>query len=112
MELLVSMNEARAHILLPPLKSGSPSTDYDKDQALKLAAAQETILEYLGSQADPDWDAESVPQRVKAAILMQFAELNRFRGDDTDKDVAPQSDGYLSPQITNLLRRLRDPVLR
>ena len=46
------------------------------------------------------------------AILLQFAELNRFRGDDVDKDVAPQTDGNLSPQITNLLRRFRDPVLR
>lgn len=112
MEMLVTMDEARAHILLPPLSAGSPQSDYDKDQVMKLAAAQDIIIDYLGAQADPDWDADTVPQRVKAAILLQFAELNRFRGDDTDKDVAPQQDGYLSPHITNLLRRSRDPVLQ
>ena len=48
---------------------------------------------------------------VQAAILLQLGELWRFRGDDvkdtTDEDL---TIGQLSPIVTNLLRRYRDPA--
>lgn len=109
---LVTLNEARAHILLPPILSGSPATPDEQDQALKLASAQDIILTYLDVRADATWDAATVPARIKAAILLQFAELTRFRGDEVEGQGPAQADGYLSPQVTNLLRRDRDPVLR
>ena len=113
-EPLVTMDEARAHILLPPLSGGSPQTPDEQDQVLKLAAAQDIILDYLDTRADEDWDIENVPFLIKAAILVQFAELVRFRGDDPGSiESAPKyDDGQLSPQVTNYLRRYRDPVLR
>lgn len=111
MEQLVTLDEARAHILLPPIQSGSPSTADEKDQALKLASAQDIIIQYIGANADDDWDADSVPPRIKAAILILFAELVRFRGDEQQGEGPEQTDGNLSPQLTNLLRRDRDPVL-
>jgi hypothetical protein len=50
---------------------------------------------------------------VQAAILLELGELWRFRGDDTDAQSAGQDArelGQLSPTITNLLRRYRDPA--
>ena len=50
---------------------------------------------------------------VQAAILLELGELWRFRGDDTN-DSERRSEslevGQLSPTITNLLRRYRDPA--
>jgi hypothetical protein len=110
-EPLVSLNEALAHILWPPMQAGSPSTDIERDMLLKLQSAQSIILDYLDTRVDETWDSTSVPALVKAAILIEFAELVRYRGDDKDGELA-QTDGYLSPQVTNILRRWRDPVLR
>jgi hypothetical protein len=108
------MDEARAHILLPPFANGSPATAEEADQVLKLAAAQELIIGYIEAQADEDWDLNTVPFLIKAAIMVQFAEMVRFRGDDPGSiENAPKyDDGQLSPQVTNYLRRWRDPVLR
>jgi hypothetical protein len=112
MATLVTMDQARAHILLPPFATGSPASEDENDQRLKLDAAEAIILDYLDTRADVTWTAETVPTLVKAAILIQFAELVRFRGDEQKGEGPEQTDGNLSPSVTNILRRFRDPVLK
>ena len=55
------------------------------------------------------WDSTTVPALVQAAILLQLGELYRFRGDDQEHGA--QTPGDLSPLVTNILRRYRDPAL-
>jgi hypothetical protein len=111
MAQLVTVEEAYAHVLLPPPVAGSPITDIERDFANKLAQAQAIVLDYIGDNADPLWDATTAPEIVKAAILLEFGELHRFRGDDAKDSESEQTDGFLSPRITNLLRRLHDPAM-
>jgi hypothetical protein len=85
------------------------STADDADIALKLADAEAIILDYLKSQADASWTEETVPGPVRAAILRQFADLYRFRGDHPSDARTNGED--LAPGVTMLLRRLRDPAL-
>lgn len=97
----VTLQQAKDHLLIttPP---GDPGDVFLQQQ---LDMAEVIILDYLKCPA-PD------PSLViNAAILLQLGELWRFRGDDV-KDQGPNyTDGYLSPVITNLLRRLRDPAI-
>jgi hypothetical protein len=54
------------------------------------------------------WTAETVPPVVVAAILLQTAELDRFRGDDVDPP--PRQDGEeLAVGVRELLRAYHDP---
>jgi hypothetical protein len=56
------------------------------------------------------WTPETVPPAVVAAILVQTAELDRFRGDDPEGP--PRQDGEeLSVHVRELLRRYHDPVI-
>jgi hypothetical protein len=50
-----------------------------------------------------------VPLWIQAAILRQFGELYRFRGDDDEKDAPKHENGYPSPGIRALINR--DPPL-
>lgn len=104
---LVTLDQAKKHLRL----TGS---DDDDDLRLKLLAAQAIIVDYLTS-TDEDWTAtiaawtdETVPEYVRASILLQFGELYRFRGDDIDQPV--RDPGTLSPTIRALLARARTPV--
>ena len=95
------------------------STDEDEDdlQAM-LIQAQETVLNYIARATDETWtatitgwDEDTVPGDIVAAILTQFGELYRFRGNDEAADVPKQEHGFLSPRVHGLLRRYRDPVI-
>lgn len=98
----VSYDQAVAHLRRVGLDTGSPATQ-DADIVLKLAQAEAIIFDYL------DDDAPDESPIINAAILIQFTELWRWRGDD---ETGPrQRDGYLSQQITNLLHRLRPKVI-
>lgn len=124
MALIVTLAQLQAHLRLPVGQS-SPLTDQEADLELKLEIAQDLVLAYVARPDDEDWTARlamwvegevtspatEVPARVKAAILMQAAELWGFRGDDLD---APKREapGDLSPTIKALLYSLRDPMLR
>lgn len=101
----VTLAQAAAHLRQPELLGTGTPADVNPDLALKLAQAESIILDYLKDLApDPS-------PIINAAILLQLAELWRFRGDDLDGLRQPQTSGDLSPTITNLLRRLRDPAL-
>lgn len=82
----------------------------------KLAEAQAIVLDYLktpgvidGSPAE--WDEDSVPLGVRAAILKVGVKLYRRRGDDDDDNRGGEADGYLTPDVTRLLHRYRDPAI-
>lgn len=105
---MVTLAQAKRHLQIwTPI--ASPLDDVDEDISLKLAQAESIILDYLKS--DDGWDETTVPPLVQAAVLLQLAELFRFRGDDGGTAMPEFADGQLSPAITNILRRYRDPAL-
>lgn len=107
---MVTLAQAKRHLQIwTPITS--PLDDVDEDITLKLAQAESIIIDYLKS--NDGWDETTVPPLVQAAVLLQLAELFRFRGDDpASAATAPTyADGQLSPAITNILRRYRDPAM-
>ncbi len=111
---LVTLAQAKGHLQISTA-TVSPLDSQDADIEMKLAQSEDIILDYLKVQAisPPMWTIDTVPPLVQAAILLQLAELFRFRGDDpASASTAPVfTDGQLSPSITNILRRYRDPSL-
>lgn len=85
--------------------------DDPDDIATKMSEATAIVITYIKNPTH-GWDSDTVPDDIKAAILMQLVELYRFRGDDEDtRDQAEDEKGYLSPRIARLLHRHRDPAL-
>lgn len=68
-----------------------------------LDAAEAVVLDYVKTPQP------SNARVIQQAVLIQFAEFWTFRGDDAQAPT--QTDGDLSPVVTNLLRRMRDPAL-
>lgn len=61
------------------------------------------------SQAIVDaWTPTTVPPVVVAAILVQTAELDRFRGDDPDGPLRKPDGEALAVQVRELLRAYHD----
>jgi hypothetical protein len=109
---LVSLDEVKTHLLIT-----TPDDDPgDADLTTKRDHAQSLVLSYCNSTAHwrsitATWTADTVPNEVKAAILLEVGELYRFRGDDVAYAEAI-SDGFdLAPRVRALLRRSRDPVI-
>jgi hypothetical protein len=115
MEVLVTLKQAKLHLKVP-----LDVTADDKDLQMKLDVAHDVIEDYIKQRRDDDdgvtwaatvdaWDSDTAPARVRQAIVLQFADLYRFRGDDTD---APKrGPGELSQGVVALLYRLRDPAI-
>lgn len=108
---LITLDDALAQLRLPSVVG-------DEDDIVeKMSQATAIVIDYIKRPAH-GWDATTVPDGVKAAILTQLTELYRYRGDDFDDASAtvigvarPPADGYLSPRVTRLLHRYRDPAL-
>jgi len=96
----VTLAQAAAHLRRPDLV-----VPPDPDLVLKLEQAEAIVLDYIKN------DAPDNSKVINAAILLQLGEMWRFRGDDLDDQRVTQTDGDLSPVVTNLLRRHRDPAL-
>ena len=121
--VVVTLDQARAHLNMPA-SVGSPIDPVDADLQLKIDAATQLVCEHLGDRnpADPAWIAEieswgvagspvvAPPALIQAAVLFQFGELVRFRGDDAE---GPIRDPYshLSRFVEGILRRYHDPTL-
>lgn len=112
-EELVMLEDMKRHLNVEGL------TEHDAKIQMYLDAAHEVVLDYVKNrvsnastwEATVDaWTDDTVPKRVKAAIMRQCADLFRFRGDD-DGDEPKRELGYLAPGVTALLYRLRDPAL-
>jgi hypothetical protein len=116
---LVTLQQAVDHLLLPIQLDTTPPDPRQNDLALKLAAAEAIILGYLKTYPVEWVDETTTPADVQACILLQLTELYRFRGDDPQDQGAAQHHSaadpgqmsQLSPHITNILRRRRDPAL-
>lgn len=113
---LIDLSQAQRHLRLP-VGVSSPMTNGELDVQEKLDQATALIVQYLERPDDTAWTAEmaawtvqNVPGPVAAAILIQLAELYRFRGDDGE---GPKREaGYLAPTVVALLKRYRDPIAR
>lgn len=86
--------------------------DQDVDLTLKIAQAEDIILDFIQPPPDPAWDDSTVPGRVSAAIIMGVGCLL----DDTEEKMAMLSglsgtDVDPKNPIAALLWRLRDPTL-
>lgn len=107
---IVSPDQARLHLRI----SEDEWSNEEDDFLLKLLQAHALVLDYV-HRDDIEaemllWDEDSAPRAVQAAILRQFADLARFRGDD--EDLAGRADGLnLSPRVKQLLSLYRDPPL-
>lgn len=106
---LVTLQQAADHLGLTDVFGASPASQLERTLQLKLDTAEAIVLDYLKTR--DTWPNQDGSPLIQAAILLQCAELWRFRGDDTDGNSGPQTDGYLSPAVTNILRRFRDPAL-
>lgn len=93
---LWTVDQAKVHLRI----SG---TAHDADIAQKLATAQEAVLSFLGTAADPSWDAASAPAAVTHAIHLLTAYYYEDRGDGSLPDVWPK--------IYALLAAYRDPTV-
>jgi hypothetical protein len=100
--MAVDLVAVKRHLQIPQTDT---DPDGDADLTAKLAQAEAIILDYLKADTRPD------SAIVDACVLLQVGELWRFRGDDPNSDAGPSTPGDLTPTITNLLRRLRDPAL-
>lgn len=82
------------------------------DIVLKIAQAENIVLDFVQPKPDPAWTDGTVPGRVSAAVIMAV----RCLLDDTDESMAMLS-GLSGTQadpknpIAALLWRLRDPSL-
>ena len=91
------------------------ATDEDADLQALVDQAEAHVVNWCSvtprSQAVvAGWTSETVPLVVVAAILVQTAELDRFRGDDTEGP--PRLEGEpLGTAVRELLRPYHDAVL-
>jgi Phage gp6-like head-tail connector protein len=87
--------------------------DEDSTLTLCLEGASEAVIRYLKDAADPNWTHESVPANIKIAVLRQTENLWVNRGAGApDYQHTRQADGYLSPEVTELLYAYRVPTVR
>jgi len=109
---LVTLKQAKQHLKLP-----LDVHDEDDDMKLKLLAAHALVMHYVTQrvsggtawEATVDaWTEDTAPKQVLAAILVQFGELYRSRGDDVRQE---HPMGTLHPYVVSLLYRLRDPAM-
>lgn len=110
---IVTLEQAKDHLKLP-----FGPTDEDPDLQIKLYIAHELVIDYLTQKLDDDehdewietmdaWTETTAPKRVIGAILYQFAELYRYRGDEA----GPRAEPTLAPALRLLLDRFRDPLV-
>ena len=94
---LWTVEQAKVHLHLT-------GTAYDADIQQKLDTAQEAILSFLNTGADPTWTAETAPVAVTHAIHLLTAYLYQDRGDGTIP--------VAWPKIYALLAAYRDPTVK
>jgi hypothetical protein len=107
----VTLDQAKAH-----LQETNLDATREADLVLKLDAAERIVYDYLDLQPEPTveppiypgpplWPDDINRELVGAAILIQLGELWFDRGDNAEG--VRQTDGELSPFVSNLLRRVK-----
>ena len=96
---LVSLARAKIHLYL------THNSD-DAELELKIEDASDIVMDYLKDRSNThNWDEATVPATVRAAVLLVLGALWENREGNSD-----QADA-LSPTVTALLHRYRDPAL-
>ncbi len=82
------------------------------DVTLKIAQAEDIVLDFIQPKPDPAWTDETVPPRVTAAIILAVGYL-LDDSEDAHEALAALSGHDLNSRspIVGLLKRLRDPSL-
>lgn len=111
MASLVTYQQAKDHLRLT-------DDNAQADVELKMEQATQIVLNRIERDpADsPVWVSSPAPDDtefalVQAMILLELAELWRFRGDDDDKPNDPRDLGRLSPRAERIAYRLKGPAL-
>ncbi len=108
---LITYDQAVAH-LRTGIAHESPPNEAETDLRLKMLQAEGIVLRYIKQEGtSPTWDVTTVPECIQAAVLIQLAELWRFRGDDPDGELPKREPGRLSSSVEGLLVSYRDPTL-
>ncbi len=111
---LVTLAQVNAALRLD-LQGAAPGFEDDPrtpDVTLKIAQAEDIVLDFIQPAPDPAYDAETVPPRVTAAIIMAVGYLI----DDSEEAhealaaLSGHDLNHRSP-LVGLLKRLRDPSL-
>lgn len=115
--MMVTLATAKLHL-------GETDDQRNAEILARLAQAEAMVLAYLARPLDAEWTAEMAtwgtavgsppalvlaPAQVQAAILVQLAELDRFRGDDPNQ-IHGTENGNLSDLVKSRLIGLRKPV--
>ena len=106
-------------VTLAQVKKHLRVASYDEDDDIidKLDQATSLVLDYVYRDDDDwletilAWTPSTAPRSIQAAILVQCAELYRFRGDDLPNEAPKREHGFLSPAVTAYLHRYRDPSI-
>jgi hypothetical protein len=112
MSNLVSLDEAKVRCRI-----STTTQDEDADLQEIIDTAEELVLDFVSQRigdtastwADTvaGWDEDTVPRRVRAAILITVVDSWRHRGDDDDGSAATA----MPTRAMSMLERLRDPAL-
>lgn len=124
---LITWEMALGHLKLTIPEASPYTAALEADIRHKIDVAEALVLDHVNqrigdtatSWADDvaNWNVEDgspelpVPPQVQAAVLIQLAELHRFRGDDLDSDTPKRGMGELHPRAVAYLYRLRDPAI-
>lgn len=112
-QMLLSLEAAKRHLRIEP-----ENTDDDEDLKVKIEEASAIVIDYIkapdrerrtGEGAPESWTELTVPGVIRAAVELVLSKLfdDRNAGDE-DNEVAM---GYLTPAVTAILHRYRDPAL-
>ena len=82
--------------------------DEDLDIDSMILQAEDAVLDYLKVE-DDEWDIDTAPARVKAAILLLVQDLFDNRAEP--KLLPGLAGGQLNNPVVALLYRLRDPAM-
>jgi hypothetical protein len=106
---LVTVDQVNAALRLDLVDDDERTPDIE----LKIGQAEDIVLDFIQPKPDPEWNAETVPARVTAAVIMTVACLL----DDSEESAAMISglSGMTGADPNNriaaLLWRLRKPSL-
>lgn len=106
----ITVEEAIGHLRIDLITDGnSPETIIDTDYPIlitKMIQAEDIIIDYIKT-VDSGWDQDTIPPRIKAAMLLVLSALWDDREGRGDAGDYLRDDG----PVAQLLRRTRDPAL-
>ncbi|MET3899677.1 hypothetical protein ABIB57_003639 [Devosia sp. UYZn731] len=97
------------------LVGDAPFADDERtaDITLKIAQAENIVLDFVQPKPDPAWTADTVPGRVTAAVIMLVGYLLDDESEAAQAALSGLAGGTLNAKnpVAALLWRLRTPTL-